>query len=218
MSTEIIEAPQTAVAPQQPTGQVPANSPMGMMMAAASHGLRGKRIDQLISRVNKTFDLPEWFSYDPDSGAVTWRKSPSTKVRKGSISGTPCGKGPKKYLNIKFRGGYILAHHVAFFLSFGRLPVVEIDHIDGNGLNNRLINLRETTHASNMKNVKRSSRNTSGVVGVHFNKRLGMWESTICANGRRIFLGNFNDKSKAAHARKQAEAELGFHKNHGRTA
>lgn len=215
--SEIIEMEQShaAIVPQQGPA---ANSPMGMMMAAARTGISGKRIDQLISRVAKSFDLAEWFSYDPDTGIVSWKKSPSTSIKQGRAAGTPCGKGSKKYWNIKFRGGYILAHHVAFFLSFGRLPTAEVDHIDGDGLNNRLKNLREATHASNMKNMRMNSRNTSGIAGVHFNKKVGRWESTICANGKRIFLGNFNDKSEAASARKQAERTLGFHKNHGRTA
>lgn len=48
MSTEIIEAPQTAVAAQQPAGQVPANSPMGMMMAAMAQGISPEQISQMM--------------------------------------------------------------------------------------------------------------------------------------------------------------------------
>lgn len=200
----------------QGTGAIAANSPAAMMMQAMSQGIVGKRLDQLLARIKKTFDIPEWFSYDPESGLVTWRKSPSKKIRAGNAAGTPCGKGSKKYLNIKFDGGYILAHHVAFFLYFGRLPICELDHIDGNGLNNRLPNFRETTHASNMKNVKLSSRNTSGVMGVHYSRKTGKWEASICVDGKRIFLGSFSSTEKAAMERKNAEARYGFHKNHGK--
>lgn len=48
MSTEIIESPQTAVAQQQPTDQLPANSPMGMMMAAMAQGISPEQISQMM--------------------------------------------------------------------------------------------------------------------------------------------------------------------------
>ena len=48
MSTEIIEAPQTAVAARQAAGQVPANSPMGMMMAAMAQGISPEQISQMM--------------------------------------------------------------------------------------------------------------------------------------------------------------------------
>ena len=210
-----IDQPAQSVALQQ-TGAIAAHSPMGMMMAAMNQGARGKPLDQLIARVGKSFDLPQWFSYVPETGAVLWKQSPSKKVRAGTPAGTPCGKGGKKYLNIKMNGGYILAHHVAFFLSFGRLPVTEVDHEDGDGLNNRLENLREVTHAANMKNVRMGSRNSSGAVGVSFSKRDNTWESSICVDGRRIHLGSFKEKDQAVFARKSAESEYGFHANHGR--
>ena len=200
----------------QGTGAIAAHSPMGMMMAAMNQGASGKLIDQLLARVNKSFDIQEWFSYVPETGAVLWKKSPSRKIRAGTKAGTPCGKGKKKYINIKMNGGYILAHHVAFFLSFCRLPVTEVDHEDGDGLNNKLENLREVTHAANMKNVRMGSRNSSGAVGVSFSKRDNTWESSICVDGRRIHLGSFKEKDQAVFARKSAEAEYGFHANHGR--
>ncbi len=201
---------------EQQTGTIAAQSPMGMMLAAMNHGVKGTHLDQLVSRVEKSFYLSEWFSYAPETGAVLWRKSPSRKIRAGTPAGTPCGKRGKKYLNIKINGGYILAHQVAFFLSFGRLPITEIDHEDGDGLNNRINNLREVTHAANMKNVRMGSRNSSGVVGVTFSKRDSTWESSICADGRRIHLGSFKDKESAAKARKRAESDFGFHANHGK--
>ena len=48
MSTEVIDAPQTAVAAQQPGSQVPANSPMGMMMAAMQQGASLEQISQMM--------------------------------------------------------------------------------------------------------------------------------------------------------------------------
>lgn len=76
----------------------------------------------------------------------------------------------------------------------------EIDHINGDGMDNRRINLRVCTHSQNMLNMKITSRNTSGYKGVHFHKKLNKWRARICVNGRKICLGVFSDIKEAAKA------------------
>ena len=68
---------------------------------------------------------------------------------------------------------------------------------------------------ANMKNVRIGSRNSSGVVGVTFSTRNSTWESSICVDGQRIYLGSFKEKDSAICARKSAEMQYGFHANHG---
>lgn len=69
LDIEPVSRPAQPVALQQ-TGAIAAHSPMGMMMAAMNQGASGKLIDQLLARVNKSFDIQEWFSYVPETGAV----------------------------------------------------------------------------------------------------------------------------------------------------
>lgn len=74
----------------------------------------------------------------------------------------------------------------------------EIDHKDGNGLNNQKINLRICTHQENSCNRKLFSSSTSGFKGVSWNKRYRKWRVSISKNGRSRYLGQYNCLVKAA--------------------
>ena len=74
-----------------------------------------------------------------------------------------------------------------------------IDHINGNGLDNRRANLRLATIAQNAWNsIKRNPR--SGYKGVWFSADKSLWRAAIVYHGRRIHLGYFKDKTAAAKA------------------
>jgi hypothetical protein len=81
-----------------------------------------------------------------------------------------------------------------------------LDHIDGNGINNRLENLREATSSQNAHNMRKSRRNTSGFKGVSKHKATGSWQANIALNGKQRFLGLF-DTAKAASEAYDAAAE-----------
>ena len=91
-----------------------------------------------------------------------------------------------------------------------------VDHIDGDGLNNRRSNLRVATHQQNLHNQRLSRANTSGLKGVVFNKRAGKWQAQIRFNGARKHLGMFATPEKAHTAYAKASAEL--HGEFGRIA
>lgn len=81
-----------------------------------------------------------------------------------------------------------------------------VDHINGNGLDNRRCNLRKCSTVENGRNrVKLASHNTSGVTGVHFNKRIKRWTVSVAVNGRRKHIGCYADKEEAITARRFAE-------------
>ena len=82
---------------------------------------------------------------------------------------------------------------------------MDVDHIDGDPLNNRRSNLRICTHNENMTNRKISKNNTSGFKGVYWSKRDNNWRSQIKYNNKRIHLGCFDSLEEATKARKDAE-------------
>lgn len=82
---------------------------------------------------------------------------------------------------------------------------MQIDHIDGNPLDNRRCNMRICTNQQNSWNSKISTRNKSGIKGVSFDKRSNKWRARIHLNGKDVHLGYFNDVDEAKKARKQAE-------------
>ena len=114
-------------------------------------------------------------------------------------------------------GENFLAHRVIWKLFHGRNPV-GIDHINGNGLDNRIANLREATIAENNKNSSIPSHNTSGVVGLSWDKGRNKWEAYISVGDKKVTLGRFTNKDDAIEARKNAEVKFRYHPNHGRSA
>jgi len=92
----------------------------------------------------------------------------------------------------------------------------EIDHIDQNGLNNQIENLRSVTSEDNARNAKQREDNKSGYTGVCWDNQRQEWMARISADGRRINLGRFTKKREAIFRRRLAEIAAGYHPNHGR--
>ena len=82
---------------------------------------------------------------------------------------------------------------------------LEVDHINGDTLNNCHSNLRLVTHKQNAWNRKIESNNSSGRLGVYWNKRTNKWNSLIMRDGVAFSLGYFNCFKRALESRKLAE-------------
>ena len=93
---------------------------------------------------------------------------------------------------------------------------LQVDHINGDGLDNRKVNLRIVTNKTNGMNTAKSINNTSGCIGVSLIKSTGKWEANIKVDYKKIHLGTYSCFEEACAARKEAETLYGFHENHGR--
>lgn len=109
------------------------------------------------------------------------------------------------------------AHRIVWLLHYGKWPAADIDHINGDRADNRLINLRSVSRAENAKNQRARITNTSGVLGVSWDKQTGKWRVSIQIEGQTRKIGRFPDIESAAAARKAADLRFGFHPNHGRS-
>lgn len=75
----------------------------------------------------------------------------------------------------------------------------EVDHINGNRLDNRRENLRRVSHQQNQRNKRQSkARRSSRFKGVFKSRRLGKWCAQIEVNERSIHVGVFTDERDAA--------------------
>lgn len=157
--------------------------------------------------------LNSLFDYSPKTGLFSRKKRMGNQT-KGAPAFTTNMQGYKRGSVNGF--GCILAHRAAWCMVHGEWPNGQIDHIDGDRSNNKLSNLRVVSNSENQRNAKKPRTNTSGYVGVFWAGWAKSWLAQICVDGRTKKLGYFKKKSEAVNARKAAEAEYGFHKNHGR--
>ena len=86
-------------------------------------------------------------------------------------------------------------------LLFPNMDGYEIDHINGDKLDNRRSNLRPCTHQQNGFNQKRRHTNTSGYIGVSFLRRLDCYEAYIHFHGTKHHLGLYTEPIAAARVR-----------------
>ena len=172
-------------------------------------------------------DLCNLVHYDPQTGAFTWkhrdealfssRRAHRTWNAQHADKPAFTTVGPGGYLYSEIFNRPYRAHRVAWAIVHGEWPEEDIDHINGCTSDNRLTNLRSVSRAENNRNSSRSRRNQSGVTGVSYERAAGKWRAQITTNRQSKFLGLFDSIEDAIVARKAAEKERGFHRNHGRT-
>lgn len=146
--------------------------------------------------------LRELLHYNPDTGLFTYRVKRGTGSA-GKIAGS---KKPAGYVEIKIDYQLHKAHRLAWFYVHGTWPLNEIDHIDGDTYNNALHNLREATHAQNMKNSRMYKSNRSGFAGVFPNYK--RWTAKIQVDGKPINLGSYATPELAHEAYLVAKRKL----------
>lgn len=94
---------------------------------------------------------------------------------------------------------------------------VYVDHINGDGLDNRRENLRLCSNAQNQHNARLSKMNTSGVKNVCWHRGIGRWYATLRKNGKVVWQETFTDLQEAANAVALARVALhGSFSNDGR--
>jgi HNH endonuclease len=145
--------------------------------------------------------------YEPETGALRWRDSRNGAVRAGDIAGGPVlrerPRGGVSGWKVKVDGKFHKAHRLIWLMQTGTWPTLQIDHINGDPLDNRWANLRLATPAQNNQN-RRARRELRGAF---FCKRLGRWYSKIVADGREIWLGYHSTAAAAAAAYAAAAQE-----------
>ena len=76
----------------------------------------------------------------------------------------------------------------------------EIDHINGNGLDNRKVNLRICNRQQNMQNSRKRGKFSSLHKGVSWNPTSKRWAATIGYNYKLLFISNHKTEKEAAKA------------------
>jgi len=156
--------------------------------------------------------LKELLYYNPQFGIFVWRKT-NRKMTEGVIAGRVNNNG---YCQIGLNYKRYSAHRLAFLYMNGSFPSEAVDHINGISTDNRWINLRAVSLRENLKNMRLSKNNRSGLHGVILNTSTNKWSTQINSNTKNLYLGAYSDFFEACCARKSAELKHGYHPNHGR--
>lgn len=135
--------------------------------------------------------VEEGFKYDPNTGIVTSKSGSIISGRTG-IKRNYIGLAINKK---EYRAG-VKAHQYAWYVVHNEIPDV-IDHINGDTLDNRIINLRSVTNQENAFNTKAK--------GYCYHKRVKKWSAKITINYKQIYLGYFDTKEEASIAYSDAK-------------
>lgn len=103
------------------------------------------------------------------------------------------------YAYLKLNGKQEPMHRTLMKLLGHNLDGMEVDHKNGNTLDNRLHNLRVVTKKQNSFNLKLPAHNTSGYKGVSLHKRNQRWVAYI-GKCPHVYLGSFGSAIEAARA------------------
>jgi len=125
--------------------------------------------------------------------------------------------GKNGYLHGMVDGKQIYTHIAVWAMVHGEWPSGQIDHINGDRLDNRIENLRVVSSLENSCNKAKSAGKTSRYIGVGWSKSKGKWRAYINAEHNKLkHLGYFDSEEDAAAARLAVQRTLPqFHDNHG---
>jgi hypothetical protein len=140
--------------------------------------------------------LHELFIADFKTGDLRWRSSPCRAIPARSIAGHISREG---YWRVKIKGKRYMVHKVLWAMATGEWPEL-LDHINGVGTDNRLVNLRLASVAQNMANRRRGVGTYPRGVRLHRNGR--RWFAVF----RSQHIGMF-DTMDAAHRAYLAAAQ-----------
>lgn len=153
-----------------------------------------------------------WNDYfDYRDGSLFWNVNRRGSVKAGDKVKNIDGKG---YIRVVVNQKFYLAHRIIYEMHNGVIPEgMQIDHIDGNKLNNKPSNLRIASNIINQSNKRMMSNNKSGFTGVFFCNEKGKWIARV----RRKYLGSFVTIEAACAARNLAIQQSGeFTDRHGK--
>jgi hypothetical protein len=150
----------------------------------------------------------ELLDYDPKTGEFRWRPRPNNPAANARLAGKLAGHEADGYWRIRFDGHNHAAARLAWLWMKGWLPKGDVDHRDGNGLNNRWDNLRASTKAQNNQNLKRAPSSKGHPTGCTWLEHRQKWQVYIGVDGKRVFVGHFGTRDAAARAYLDAAAEL----------
>lgn len=159
--------------------------------------------------------LKELANYDETTGLFRRKLLLPGGIPIGSIMGHNALTRGKHYVRIRLDGELIMAHVLAWLYTFGEWPTGEIDHIDGDGANNAIANLRLVSRTENNQNSSKRKHNTTGFTNV-FKQANGRYTTRIKFNKVTRQLGTYATAEEASAVYEAAKANYAYGPSHGK--
>jgi hypothetical protein len=137
-------------------------------------------------------------------GKLYWLIAPNPRTKIGDEAGCVHGNG---YREVGIRKKIYGVHRIVFLMFHGYIPK-QVDHIDGNPLNNNVENLRAANSSTNGFNRKISVNNSSGVKNVSLCKAIGKWKVSLLCDGISYYYGAFSSLADAETMATRARLQL----------
>lgn len=138
--------------------------------------------------------VDEDFFYVPETGKLHLRKDRWPR-KSGELVG---GQGAGRYSTVYLKGHRFKAHRLVWLMHYGYYPTGDIDHINGDRMDNRVSNLRIVTPAQNAANRLRAGRLSPGVDASSDGKYVA--RITHPGTKKRLYLGRYRTEAEAAAA------------------
>lgn len=156
-------------------------------------------------------ELKKYLEYK--DGELYWIAKTNRKVLIGGLFKTTINNAGYRICSFN---GKTYIHHRLIFLFFNSYLPSQIDHIDGNPLNNRIENLRPANAFQNQANRKANKSNKSGYKNVNWDERSKSWEVKFMHQSKKIHFGYFKDIELAGLVAVEARNKYqGEYANHG---
>ena len=150
-------------------------------------------------------EVLELLHYDPETGFLYWKESKNNRVKVGDRAGSLTEDG---YWKVMISRKKYYAHRLIWLIIHGVFPMGQIDHINGDKLDNKIKNLRDSTIGQNQANKFKRSGCSSQYKGVYFVKESNKWSSYISFKRKRTYLGTFDSEKEAALCYNKAALEV----------
>jgi len=147
--------------------------------------------------------------FEMKGDTLLWKKPSGNRVKKGMRAGHMSTNG---YLRVTVDSVDNTVHRIVWLMHYGSYPSNELDHEDGNKVNNHISNLRLSDRDDQLKNMPLQSNNKSGYPGVYLRSDTNKYEVKIMHTS----YGCFSKLEDAIVRAKEAHKSLGYHTNHGR--
>ena len=146
---------------------------------------------------------------DVDAGKVFWIDATKHHRRlNGKEAGTSRTQhSGKSYWHVKVDSYPLKRSHIVFLFSTGNWPTLQIDHINGNSLDDRVANIREATATQNAWNHKGRAKTTDLPMGIR-ELPSGMYQARIAKDKTTIHLGSFPTLEQAVSVYQNKRKEL----------